>query len=130
MITAPVGFIGDSLQQERKIRIGDVGENDADIAGGAGFQTFAQFVGHIIELGSRMKLWHINDRGCRKAGFTPIYKMDSMELGYGTMDLETMARQAKENSIDAVILESHRNWIDGDPVKSAQRSSEFLNRHF
>lgn len=82
------------------------------------------------QLGSRMKLWHINDRGCRKAGFTPIYKMDSMELGHGTMDLEAMARQAKENGIDAVILESHRNWIDGDPVKSLQLSVEFLNRHF
>ena len=82
------------------------------------------------QLKSRMKLWHINDRGCRKAGFTPIYKMDSMELGYGTMDLEAMARQAKENGIDAVILESHRNWIDNDPVKSLQLSAEFLNRHF
>ena len=82
------------------------------------------------QLGSRMKLWHINDRGCRKAGFTPIYKMDSMELGHGTMNLEAMVRQAKENGIDAVILESHRNWVDGDPVKSLQLSSEFLNRHF
>lgn len=82
------------------------------------------------QLKSRMKLWHINDRGCRKAGFTPIYKMDSMELGHGTMDLEAMARQAEENGIDAVILESHRNWIDNDPVKSLQLSAEFLNRHF
>lgn len=82
------------------------------------------------QLGRRMKLWHINDRGCRKAGFTPIYKMDSMELGHGTMNLEAMTRQAKENGIDAVILESHRNWIDGDPVKSFQISAEFLNRHF
>lgn len=81
-------------------------------------------------LGSRMKLWHINDRGCRKAGFTPIYKMDSMELGYGTMDLSAMAKQAKDAKIDAVILESHRNWIDGDPVKSLQRSAAFLNQHF
>lgn len=81
-------------------------------------------------LGSRMKLWHINDRGCRKPGFTPIYKMDSMELGYGTMELAAMAQQAKKNGIDAVILESHRNWIDGDPVKSLQRSAEFLNQHF
>lgn len=81
-------------------------------------------------LGSRMKLWHINDRGCRKPGFTPIYKMDSMELGYGTMELAAMAQQAKKNGIDAVILESHRNWIDGDPVKSLLRSAEFLNQHF
>jgi hypothetical protein len=82
------------------------------------------------QLGIRMKLWHINDRGCRKAGFTPIYKMDSKELGYGTMDLTAMAQQAKKVGIDAVILESHRNWIDGDPVKSLQLSSEFLNHHF
>ena len=81
-------------------------------------------------LGSRMKLWHINDRGCRKPGFTPIYKMDSMELGYGTMDLTAMVQQAKKNGIDAVILESHRNWIDGAPVKSLQLSAEFLNQHF
>lgn len=82
------------------------------------------------QLGSRMKLWHINDRGCRKAGFIPIYKMDSMELGYGTMDLTAMAKQAKKVRIDAVILESHRNWIDGDPVKSLQLSADFLNQHF
>lgn len=79
-------------------------------------------------LGNRMILWHINDRGCRKAGFTPIYKMDSMELGTGTMDLSTLAEQAKENGCEAVILESHRNWIDGSPVKSFQLSAEFLNR--
>lgn len=79
-------------------------------------------------LRNRMKLWHINDRGCRKAGFTPIYKMDSMELGTGTMDLTSMMTQAKENGCEAVILESHRNWIDGSPVKSIQLSAEFLNR--
>lgn len=79
-------------------------------------------------LRNRMKLWHINDRGCRKAGFTPIYKMDSMELGTGTMDLTSMMTQAKENGCEAVILESHRNWIDGSPIKSIQLSAEFLNR--
>ena len=79
-------------------------------------------------LGNRMKLWHINDRGCRKAGLTPIYKMDSMELGTGTMDLTAMMTQAKENGCEAVILESHRNWIDGSPIKSFQLSAEFLNR--
>jgi hypothetical protein len=46
------------------------------------------------------------------------------------MNLEAMTQQAKKNGIDAVILESHRNWIDGDPVKSFQISSELLNRHF
>ena len=79
------------------------------------------------KLGNRMKLWHINDRGCRKAGFTPIYKMDSMELSTGTMNLTALLEQAKKNDCDAVILESHRNWIEKSPVKSFQRSAQFLN---
>ena len=38
-------------------------------------------------LGSRMKLWHINDRGTRITGsaITPILKTDSMELGTHTL---------------------------------------------
>ena len=79
------------------------------------------------KLGQRMKLWHINDRGCRKAGFTPIYKMDSMELGTGTMNLSALMEEAKKNRCDAVILESHRNWIEKSPVKSFQLSAKFLN---
>ena len=79
------------------------------------------------KLGNRMKLWHINDRGCRKAGFTPIYKMDSMELSTGTMNLTALLEQAKKNDCDAVILESHRNWIEKSPVKSFQYSAQFLN---
>ena len=83
-------------------------------------------------LGNRMKLWHINDRGTRMTGsaMTPILKTDSMELGTGNMDLEGMAEIAKENGIDAVILESHRNWIDNSPVKSLQLSAQWLNQRF
>ena len=83
-------------------------------------------------LGKRMKLWHINDRGTRMTGpaMTPILKTDSMELGTGNMDLEGMAEIAKENGIDTVILESHRNWIDNSPVKSLQLSAAWLNKHF
>lgn len=83
-------------------------------------------------LGSRMKLWHINDRGTRMTGpaMTPILKTDSMELGTGNMDLDGMAELAKENGIEAVILESHRNWIDNSPVKSLQLSAQWLNKRF
>ena len=81
-------------------------------------------------LGSRMKLWHINDRGSRVQGsaVTPILKTDSMELGTGNMDLDSLLEQALKVNVEAVILESHRNWIDGSPVKSAQVSAQFLNR--
>ena len=83
-------------------------------------------------LGNRMKLWHINDRGTRMTGsaMTPILKTDSMELGTGNMDLEGMTEIAKENGIEAVILESHRNWIEGSPVKSLQLSAQWLNERF
>jgi len=83
-------------------------------------------------LGSRMKLWHINDRGTRQTGpcLTPILKSDSMELGTGTMPLTALAEQAKTAGIEAVILESHRNWADKSPVRSFEISAEFLTTHF
>lgn len=81
-------------------------------------------------LGGRMKLWHINDRGTRLSGpaMTPILKSDSMELGYGNMNLEALTEQALAAGVDAVILESHKNWADKSPLKSIQLSAEFLKR--
>jgi sugar phosphate isomerase/epimerase len=80
-------------------------------------------------LGKRIKLWHINDRGSRLSGsaMTPILKEDSMELGTGNMDLEGLRDIALENGVEAVVLESHKNWIDRDPVKSLELSSKWLN---
>ena len=81
------------------------------------------------KLGSRMKLWHINDRGSRQAGpaMTPILKADSVELGTGNMDLDGLREIAAENGVLAVVLESHKNWIDKDPVKSLELSAKWLN---
>lgn len=80
-------------------------------------------------LGSRMKLWHVTDRGSRRSGpaMTPILKQDSMELGTGNMDLDGLREVAEECGAEAVILESHRNWIDGDPIKSLELSAAWLN---
>ena len=84
------------------------------------------------KLGSRMKLWHITDRGTRQTGpaMTPILKEDCVELGTGNMDLDRLAAIAEQNGAEAVILESHRNWIDKDPVKSFELSSAWLNERF
>lgn len=81
------------------------------------------------QLDTRMKLYHINDRGTRMKGasITPILKSDSIELGYGNMDLVSLIQQAKKVNVEAVILEQHRNWIDKSPVKSFEISSVFLN---
>ena len=83
------------------------------------------------KLGQRMKLWHINDRGSRQAGpaMTPILKADSMELGDGNMDLDGLWAIAQQNGVQDVILESHKNWIDKDPVKSLERSAVWLKAH-
>ena len=80
-------------------------------------------------LGARMKLWHVTDRGSRLKGaaMTPILKCDSMELGTGNMDLGGLLAVACENGVESVVLESHKNWIDKDPVKSLETSAVWLN---
>lgn len=92
----------------------------------------ADALGVMKRLGERMKLWHINDRGTRQKGacMTPILKTDSMELGTGNMPLDALCEQAVKNGIEAVILESHRNWIDNSPVKSMELSAKWLNERF
>lgn len=81
-------------------------------------------------VGKRMKLYHINDRGTRKSGpGGQILKSDSMELGYGNMNLPKLVGIAKRNGVDAVILESHKNWAEKSPIKSFQLSAAFMNRY-
>jgi sugar phosphate isomerase/epimerase len=90
--------------------------------GGADAKTWMR------HLGSRMKLWHVTDRGSRQSGpaMTPILKADSMELGTGNMDLEGLRDIALANGVEALVLESHKNWIDRDPLKSMELSAKWL----
>ena len=80
------------------------------------------------KLGSRMKIWHITDRGFRRKGssLTPILKADSVELGTGTMDLDGMKDIAVMNGVTSIVLESHKNWIDKDPLKSMEQSARWF----
>lgn len=81
-------------------------------------------------LGSRMKLYHINDRGFRVNGPTAsVIESGSMELGYGNMNLEAFVTTAKSYGVQAVILESHTNWVDDSPIKSLWLSAKFMNEH-
>lgn len=92
----------------------------------AGVDTLAL----MDKLGERMKLYHINDRGTRKTGPTgSILKSDSMELGYGNMNLKAMIEKAKRNGVDAIILETHKNWVDKSPIKSFQLSVGLLKKY-
>jgi sugar phosphate isomerase/epimerase len=83
------------------------------------------------KLGERVVLCHITDRGTRRRGvaMTPIDKSDAVELGLGTMDIPAFIEQAKVAGTRAMILETHRNWVDRSPITSFQKSAEVLNRH-
>lgn len=83
------------------------------------------------KLGERLKMYHINDRGTRllKPEMTPILKSDSMELGYGNMNLNELCAKALAVGVDAVVLESHRNWAEKSPIRSLELSASFMNEH-
>ena len=80
------------------------------------------------KLGNRLKLWHITDRGIRikKTPITPIVNYGSVELGYGNIDLDSLFNYGKENNIETVILESHNNWINNNPLDSIVLSAKYL----
>ena len=61
------------------------------------------------KLGSRMKLWHVTDRGSRQKGpaMTPILKADSLELGTGNMDLDGLRVKALSSRISHSINGAH-----------------------
>lgn len=82
------------------------------------------------QLGSRMKLYHINDRGTRIEGPTnSILKSDSIELGYGNINLVNLVDIAKSYAVESIILESHQNWAEKSAIKSLQLSAEFMNKY-
>ncbi len=83
-------------------------------------------------LGTRMKLWHITDRGRRQTGpaMTPILKQDCMEPGTGNMDLDGLREIALQCGIQAVVLESHKNWVNKNPLDSLELSAKWLNERF
>ncbi len=79
-----------------------------------------------------MVLWHINDRGCRKHGpfITPILKEDAVELGTGNMALGSILETVQEaGKVKAIVLETHKNWIDNDPVKSLTLSAQWFKKN-
>lgn len=85
----------------------------------------------LAGLKGRVKLHHINDRGSKAKGpfMTPILESDSMELGTGNMDLEELIRLDKEIGVEAIILETHRNFLDHSPMASIRKSREYLEAH-
>ncbi|MGX5696249.1 sugar phosphate isomerase/epimerase family protein [Agromyces soli] len=81
-------------------------------------------------VGERVRLIHLTDRGSRVTGttMTPIVKADSVELGTGNLAVDAIIERAIALQMEAVILETHKNWIAGSPLRSAEVSADVLRR--
>ena len=90
------------------------------------------FIPLMEQLGERLVLYHINDRGTRlkKVPITPILKSDSIELGHGNMPLKRILGLDCIKNVDAIILESHRNWVNNNPIESLEKSITFLQENY
>ena len=90
------------------------------------------FIPLMEQLGERLVLYHINDRGTRlkKVPITPILKSDSIELGHGNMPLKRILGLDCIKKVDAIILESHRNWVNNNPIESLEKSIAFLQENY
>ena len=49
-----------------------------------------------------------------------------MELGLGNMPLCELLDIAKDNGVEEIVLETHRNWIHNDPLESLEISGKWL----
>lgn len=86
------------------------------------------------QLGSRMKLLHINDR-CytpkKRAG--SIVKFHGCEVGTGTLKIKKILGQALQLGLKDIVVETHDNWINNDPIESFVHSlnniSEIMNNN-
>ncbi|KAF1299069.1 hypothetical protein BAU15_00030 [Enterococcus sp. JM4C] len=80
------------------------------------------------KMGTRLKLYHICDRGVpAKEATSSIVKSDSTELGYGNMNLEKYVNLVN-NHVDAIVVETLKNWVDNSGLKSMQKSADFMNK--
>lgn len=86
---------------------------------------------YMNKLNTRMKLHHICDNGSEyeKSFITPIIKTHEIELGKGNLNLEKMIKLDREYKVDAVILEQHKNFVDGNLYQSVRESIGYLKEH-
>jgi len=84
----------------------------------------------MAKLGPRFKLYHINDRGCKALGALPsIVKSDSAELGLGNLPLADYIKEAESLGVEAIIIESHQNWLENSGLASLRYSVGYLRKH-
>lgn len=83
-------------------------------------------VRHWIEtLAGRIDILHLKEMGNRADKGTYI-----TEIGNGNLYWEGILEQAEKSGVKYYCVEQDCNWIDDDPFKSLEKSSEYLHKHF
>lgn len=87
----------------------------------------ADVSGWIDRLGKRMVMIHLTDRGNRNPGkMASIVKSDSLELGTGNFPLPLWIKKAEAAGVEALVIESHQNWIHHSAMASLKMSLDYL----
>lgn len=79
------------------------------------------------KLTGRLKAVHLKDLGVTGGSYevyikTPICK----ELGGGNLDISGIIKAAESVGNEWYIVETHTNWLDGDSLKTAEASYNYL----
>ena len=72
------------------------------------------------KLAGRLPVVHVKD-------MTRAPENTFAEVGTGVLDLRGMVAEAAQHGVRHLIIEQDRNWIDGDPIKSAKISYDNLS---
>ena len=83
----------------------------------------------LKNLGSRLSMLHVSDRGIRPVGKAgSILKADFLELGEGNLPLNDIIKVAQTNGVEAIVIETNGNWIHQSAVESMKISSQYLKQ--
>jgi sugar phosphate isomerase/epimerase len=75
----------------------------------------------LDRLAGRVPALHMKDATYRSGDAKLV------EAGTGEVPLDAIAKVAADKGVEYLVVEQDNNWIDNDPIKSAQISLDYLN---
>ncbi len=83
------------------------------------------------KLQERLKALHLKDLGVTGGSFDHYIKTPvPVTLGDGNLDFSSIVKAADSVGCEWYIVETHTNWVDGDSIKTAELSYNYLLKHF
>ena len=80
------------------------------------------------KLAYRIKLHHINDKTVIQKGIGGlILKTAGTELGKGNINIKELIELDIKYNVEAVVLETHNNWINNSALESMEISAQYLD---